>query len=420
MSFPVLEVSFALTTAPTATPSWTDVTAYVQSIQIRRGRDNEFGPMGMGTCTLLLDNSDRRFDPSYAAGPYFGNLKPMRRMRVRATWGGTGYDVFYGYVDGWPQTWDDGVIPHVRVRACDGFKVLGMYEVNASFAAEASGTRVENVLDSINWGISADWLLDSATRSQLGETTYLSPSDGRIIDGDGSTLQAQTIANQNALQYLNDVTESEFGLFFVDRSGLLNFHSRRHSAGSASVATFDDAAAGIHYSDYSLDYDDRYVYNDVRMTRLGGIQQTASDTTSQSDYFIRTLQNDRLLLNADTDVSGRASYLLGLYKDPRYRAPSLDLDGYGDDSQMTQILAREIGDVVTVTRRPQGGVAITIDYRIEGIEHEMGPGQVWHTTFRLSTHITGAYWLVCGTAGDEYSAYAVLGTTTRVGYTGWW
>src|SRR4051812_10986829 len=76
----VTEVAF--TTDPGATsPSWTDISAYVKSSSPTRGRDSEFDDFGPGTNSLRLNNKDRRFDPSYTAGPYYGYLLPMRRVR---------------------------------------------------------------------------------------------------------------------------------------------------------------------------------------------------------------------------------------------------------------------------------------------------------------------------------------------------
>ena len=224
-AFPTLTVEVAFTTAPTSTPTWTDVTAYVLAIKIRRGRDNEFGPMQMGTTEVVFDNSDRRFDPSYAAGPYYGNLKPLRRIRIRATdafewrpgsWWYTDRALFSGYVDGWPQSWVDGVVPVVSVRACDAFKLLGLVELGTSYPEELSGARINRVLNDCGWSLGGYWVLDSTTNSQLGTTTILGPYGDRVLADGNSTMMAQTVTNANALQYLNDVVSSEYGMLFVN------------------------------------------------------------------------------------------------------------------------------------------------------------------------------------------------------------
>lgn len=82
---PVVEVAFGSLPLAT-TPQWTDITRYVQltpPITITRGRSDELSDIQPGTCTLTLDNTDGRFTPSNAAGPYWPNVKKGRRLRVR-------------------------------------------------------------------------------------------------------------------------------------------------------------------------------------------------------------------------------------------------------------------------------------------------------------------------------------------------
>ncbi len=345
-------------------------------------------------------------------------LKPMRRLRIRATTSDdVTHDIFYGYVDGWPQTWDEGITPLVNLRAGDGFKILAKYQLNESFAEATSDVRVDDVLDAVGWTLGNMWVLDSATNSQLDATTVLGPGGDRALATGDSTLQAETVADTNALQYLQDVADSEYGLLFIGRDGVLYFRNRRYSYGTESLYTFGDAPGELGYADYQLTYDDEHLYNDVRLTRVNGAQQTVSDTASQLDYFRRTLQNDRLLLTTDSAVSDRAYYLLGRYKEPHYRSPGLTVVANTDDALLAAVLTLEIGHRITVIRRPQGGIPITIQYRIEGVEHTIGAhGQTWETCYRLSTADAMNYWMVCGAPGDEWAAQAVLGTTTILAY----
>ncbi len=102
-----VEVAFTTTDPKTASPTWTDISAYVRSVTTRRGRwDERSVRCDAGTATIVLKNADRRFDPLYSAGAYFGNLLPMKQIRVRAAYNAVTYDLFRGYVDDWPQGWD--------------------------------------------------------------------------------------------------------------------------------------------------------------------------------------------------------------------------------------------------------------------------------------------------------------------------
>src|ERR1044071_7611842 len=74
------EVAFD-STPDDPTPTWTDISAYVKRCSPSHGRENELEDFSPGTNTIVLRNDERRFDPTFAAGPYFGNLHPYRRIR---------------------------------------------------------------------------------------------------------------------------------------------------------------------------------------------------------------------------------------------------------------------------------------------------------------------------------------------------
>lgn len=63
--------------------------------------------------------------------PYSGNIKPMRRIRLRAVWDTT-YDLFTGYVDSWDQNYDMAKEATVTVTATDGSKVWERYPLGRS------------------------------------------------------------------------------------------------------------------------------------------------------------------------------------------------------------------------------------------------------------------------------------------------
>lgn len=66
----------------TADPTWTDISQYVREWSVRQSRDEVIGRFQAGTAQLLLDNRDRRFEPHYAAGAYFPNVKRRRGMKI--------------------------------------------------------------------------------------------------------------------------------------------------------------------------------------------------------------------------------------------------------------------------------------------------------------------------------------------------
>ena len=100
--------------------------------------------------------------------------------------------------------------------------------------------------------------------------------------------------------------------------------------------------------------------------------------------------------------------MLSKYKDPIFRIKPLKINPYYDIGNLfSQVLGRELGERITVKRRPHGlGNTISLDVIVEGIDHEITPGQnKWTTTWYLSpADINSSYLIV----GD--SVYGKVGT----------
>lgn len=87
--------------------AWTNITTAVRvedGITIQRGRQDEQGSLGPGTCTMTLNNVDGRFSPRNPLGPYYGSIG--RNTLVRVSMGGV-YR-FWGEISAWPARWEVG------------------------------------------------------------------------------------------------------------------------------------------------------------------------------------------------------------------------------------------------------------------------------------------------------------------------
>src|SRR5262245_50455716 len=105
------------TLAPDQT--WTDISEFVLAVSTTRGARRIESPIiryEPGTATIVLDNSDRRFDPANLAGPYVvagkTQVTPMRAVRITGTFPpGSGlaqtYPLFRGFADEWRISYAD-------------------------------------------------------------------------------------------------------------------------------------------------------------------------------------------------------------------------------------------------------------------------------------------------------------------------
>ena len=90
--------------------SFTDITQYVRSISINRGRSNELGEFTSGTCNLLLSNADNRFNPTQTTHYYDSansrtKIQPLKTVKVTATYDSSDYVIFYGFLDQIPVSY---------------------------------------------------------------------------------------------------------------------------------------------------------------------------------------------------------------------------------------------------------------------------------------------------------------------------
>lgn len=121
---------------------WTDVSSYVETdeagVEITRGRQDELSEVQPSACRLVLDNSDGRFTPEYAAGAYYPNVKRGRPLRVRVLYPASAphnlLDVQNagsledGTTDGWAVAgfagYTLGTLANSTTRAVDGTRSL--------------------------------------------------------------------------------------------------------------------------------------------------------------------------------------------------------------------------------------------------------------------------------------------------------
>lgn len=173
-----LTVELSTDSFDTASPTWNDISAYVRELSTTRGRNNQLERIGPGTCQIVLDNRDRRFEPGFGT---YSNLAPMNRIRVTATHNSTNYDVFYGFVDGWPQDYaPSNTDATCRINVTDLFGYLA----NVNVASPWYAAVVE--ADPLFWFGLGDGSSDGAAADSLG-------GQAGVYTGSGVSYNAPTL-----------------------------------------------------------------------------------------------------------------------------------------------------------------------------------------------------------------------------------
>lgn len=272
-------------------------------------------------------------------------------------------------------------------------QVLAHYTAGANaFLNEATGTRVNRVLAYLAW-----------------------PASKANVSTGNSTLQSADLPGGQAIDYFQTLYDTEQNYFYCDGLGRITW-TNRHAAISAtastvSQATFTDAsgAGGLHYATLIYDKNELDVYNDVTVTRNGGVPQRAVDLPSQKKYVPQSFALSGTLQVSDNDTNDCANWILAHHKDPPNRIIGITFEPLSDTNLMIQCLTRTMADRVTVIRTV-GGTTISDDFLIEGIQHEASVTGKWVTTWWLNPADVQPYWIL----GDAVNS--ILGSTTRVAY----
>lgn len=272
----------------------------------------------------------------------------------------------------------------------------GTYDFTSNF----NGTIDEIVFDGSN-------LTDAqiVNRYAIGKGTYLTGntasaritslltmagwmSDGTNLTTATSTVQGIDTQGKTLLSALKECETADQGRLFIDGSGKVAFISHNALATTAtyntSQRTFGDSTSELPFTDIEFIYNDQLVKNRVVIGRQNGPTFTTNDTTSQSQYFIRTDSQSGLINDTDQAIVDAANVRLALYKQPAMRIQTLGVNPRANTTIYTGLIGDEIGTRITVKRRPQSvGSVISKELLIEGVSHDIGP-RTWSSTYNLS------------------------------------
>jgi hypothetical protein len=345
---------------------YTDLEAYVLSVDIRRGRVRELEEFSAGTAIVVLDNSDGRFDPNNSSSPLSPNVKPGKLLRIKITdpTTSTNHYLFEGNISQWDVTYSWPNFSRCTIRAYDALKPLGQNTVSLTTSAAATGTVMREILQDADW---TDYDLDT---------------------GD-STLVARTFTDTNALQALQLATNSEgiTAKVYANKSNAVTFKSRHaiytDSNSNTSQATF--GSGNLSFEKIDIDYDDELVKNKISINRTGGTAQTVNDATSITNYNEKSYVKSDLMIANNAESLNYAQSVLSEFKDPAVRCKTMTFSPLKHTDMITQSLARDITDRITVEFDPPGsGTTFSKQLIIGGIQHSIRP-ESWKTTFQFSS-----------------------------------
>ena len=343
-----------------------DVSTSVIKIETRKERNLLQDKYTAGQATVRIVDPNGYWNPQNTASPYYPNLVPLRQITISATYSGTTYPIFAGFITEYKYQYPkDQETGFVDLICYDGFRLLFnslITTVTGAVAGEDTGTRVGRILTQVQWA----------------------GSQRIILTGD-TTCQADPGTSRNALEACQTAEFTEQGAFYINKSGQAVFKDRTfvYNAQSASPTKFNnDGTTDINYFGITFAHDDKTIVNSASVTRIGGTTQTYTDTTSQQTYFFHGITATDMLMETDANALALATAYVTTRKDTTIRIDNITLDlvtlGYTTGVQAA--LALDYFDTMQITNYGQGTTSIVKTLQCQGIAHSITPNS-WFTTF---------------------------------------
>jgi len=338
--------------APALVINLTDVT---RQIQIRRGRNISRDTYEAGTCTVRIYDQTGRFNPQNTSSDLFGFLTPLRKLRISATYLGITHYLFSGYTTDYIYTYDQAEnISYVDINASDAFRLLAMAtitSVTGQAAGQDTGTRIDKILDTVDFPVSM-----------------------RTLDTGDSLTQADPATNRTPLAAIKNCETSEQGAFFINPEGNAVFKNRSNTISSAGATPLAfNQSGGIPYKNLIFAFDDKLIVNKSTVTRVGGSPQTYTDAASLAEYFPHVVNFSDLVVQTDTEAANIAAMYVGTRSTTSIRIDQMSVDLYDPLVPNGTMLDLDYFDNVVITNIQPDGSTIVKNLQIQGVNWEITP-----------------------------------------------
>jgi hypothetical protein len=344
-----------------------DVSNQVNRIETNRGRTALSDQFQTGSLTLRIVDQNGDFNPQNVTGPYYNVLTPMKKVQITATFNSVTYPIFSGFITSYVTTYpgesgEDVAI--TTIQAVDAFRLAQLAQISTvtgATAGDLSGTRINQILDQIDW-----------------------PATQRDIDAGLTNLLNDPGTNRTALAALTTVATSEYGALYVDANNNFVFQDRSVTVTSigGTPTVFADNGTGIDYFDASWILNDTLIFNKATITRTGGTAQIASNQASIDKYFLHSYFLDNLLMQTDAVALDYAQAYVASRAETTIRCDAIVLDLYTPnyDTGIVAALDLDFFDPITIITTQPGGSLLDKTLQIFGVRMNITPNS-WKTTF---------------------------------------
>lgn len=251
-----------------------------------------------------------------------------------------------------------------------------------------SSTRYADILRWLNW--TGPTNIDAWGSGQT--VNYGAPSE--FLGTIGAT-------GTDGLSALETVVTTENGDHFAAGNGALTMQARRHRYNAASKATFGEDTGEIPYTSATFLYDTTRVVTDAQMTQTNTsavvttLSANFSDPNGPGDVPLQRDINTTLA----AELSDAGQFITQALSVPQNRIETITVPlssytvgGAASAGAWATVLPLEIGDLVTVMRRPPNAAAYTFLGFIEQIQFHVDDQLDAYATLQISPANLTQFW----------------------------
>jgi len=373
--------------SPVATPT-IDLSSQTRQIRIARGRNVMRDTYEAGTCTVRVIDQNGDFNPQNPASPYFGFLTPLRKIRVAATTPTTQNFLFSGYVTDYKYTYPQGEeLGYVDISCADAFRLFAMANVTtvaSATAGQTTGTRIDKILDQVDF-----------------------PTSMRIIDAGSTTVQVDPATARTSLSAIQVAEFTEQGAFYVRSDGEVEFKDRSSVVGSLAPAPIEfNQTTGIPYANLKFAFDDKLIINSATMTRVGGTQVTANNVDSIAKYFPHGMNVENLIAQTDAQVQDIADIYVATRAETTIRIDAMTVDLLDPNVPTDTIIGLDYFQNVKIDNIQPAGSVLTKTLQVQGLAWDITPNSMKCTVTTLEPLVEG---FIIGSATSGIIGTSILG-----------
>jgi hypothetical protein len=365
-----------------------DLSSQTRQIRIARGRNVMRDTYEAGTCTVRVIDQNGDFNPQNPASPYFGFLTPLRKIRVAATTPTTQAFLFSGYVTDYKYSYPVGQeLGYVDISCADAFRLFAMANVTtvgSATAGQTTGTRIDKILDQVDFPLSM-----------------------RFIDAGSTTVQADPATTRTSLSAIQVAEFTEQGAFYVRADGEVDFKDRASVVGSLAPAPIEfNQTTGIPYANLRFAFDDKLIINSATMTRVGGTQVTANNVDSIAKYFPHGMNVENLIAQTDAQVQDIADIYVATRAETTIRIDAMTVDLLDPNVPTDTMIGLEYFDNLEITNVQPDSSTIVKTLQVQGLAWDITPNSMKVTVTTLEPIVEG---FIIGSATSGIIGTSIMG-----------